>query len=159
VTVIALVSSIIISAGSLAWGFAKAGFVIFARWILIFGAVWLFAQWRRWGWFSSLGLFFAVFVSVIGFWFGFSLEWLFSGTIFALLAWDMTDFRNRLRLMPKDDEMHGIERRHLARISLLALIGMALASTAMLVRAQFTFEWGILIVIVVLLGLGQWLAG
>ena len=48
-----------------------------------------------------------------------------------------------------------IERRHLARISLLALIGLALASVTMLVRVQFTFEWSALLVIVALLGLGQ----
>ena len=150
-----LVSSIIISTGSLAWGFAEAGFVVFARWILIFGAVWLFSQWRGWQWFSSFGLFFAVFASVFGFWFGFSLEWLFSGTIFALFAWDISNFHKRLRLLAMDSEAHGIERRHLARISLLAFVGLLLASIIMFVRVHFTFEWGALLVIVILLGLGQ----
>jgi len=51
--------------------------------------------------------------------------------------------------------MHGIERRHLARVSLLSLVGMALASITMLLRVQFTFEWSVLLVIVALLGLGQ----
>jgi hypothetical protein len=155
VIVAALVSSIVISTGTLAWGFAEAGFVIFARWILIFGAVWLFTQWRGWGWFSSLGLFFAVFASAFGFWFGFSLEWLFSGTIFALFAWDISNFHKRLRLMAKDSETHGIERRHLARISLLAFVGLFLASITMFVRVRFTFEWGALLMVVILLGLGQ----
>jgi len=67
----------------------------------------------------------------------------------------MTDFRQRLLGMASDDNTHWIERRHLARVSLLSLVGMALASITMLLRVQFTFEWSVLLVIVALLGLGQ----
>jgi len=67
----------------------------------------------------------------------------------------MAEFRQRLILMAQDDNTRGIERRHILRISLLALIGLGLASVTMLVRVQFTFEWGVLLVIVALLGLGQ----
>ena len=157
-TVIALVSSIMISIGSLAWGYAGAGFDIFARWVLIFGAVWLFTQWRGWGWFSSLGLFFVVLIAAFGLWFGLIPGWMFSGAIFALFAWDMADFRRRMRAIAVDDDARGMERRHVARISLLCLAGLFLASIAMLLRLQFTFEWGALLVIVILLGLSQ-LAG
>ncbi len=45
--------------------------------------------------------------------------------------------------------------RHLARISLLAFVGLLLASITMFVRVHFTFEWGALLVIVFFLGLGQ----
>ena len=154
-TVVALVSSIIISTGSFAWVFAEAGFVVFARWILIFGAVWLFSQWRNWGWFSSFGLFVAVFLSAIGIWLGFSLEWFFSGAIFALFAWDMTDFRQRMRVVAIDSNVRAMEYRRIARISLFSMIGLSIASIVMLVRRQFTIEWGILLVMVTLLGLGQ----
>ena len=51
-----------------------------------------------------------------------------------------------------------MERRHIARVSLLALAGLILASIAMLIRAQFTVEWMALLVLMVLLGLAQ-LAG
>jgi hypothetical protein len=155
VTVVALVSSIIISIGSLAWGYAQVGFDNFARWILIFGMVWLFTQWQGWGWFSSFGLFFIILASAFGLWFGFTPGWMFSGAVFALFAWDMTDFRRRIRSMAADDDTRGMERRHIARISLLSLAGLILASIAMLVRVGFTFEWGVLLVIVVLLGLSQ----
>ena len=154
-TVIALASSIIISIGSLAWGYAGAGFESFARWILIFGLLWLFAQWQDWDWFSSLGLFLITLASAFGLWFGFIPGWMFSGAIFALFAWDMTDFRRRMRSMASDDDARGMVRRHLARVSLLCLAGLLLASITMLVRVQFTFEWGALLVIVVLLGLSQ----
>lgn len=154
-TVVALVSSIIISVGSLAWGYVGVGFDVFARWILIFGVVWLFTQWRGWSWFSSLSLFFVILLAAFGLWFGFTPGWMFCSAIFALFAWDMTDFRRRMRFIAADDNMRGMERRHIARVSLLSLAGLSLASVAMLVRVQFTFEWGALLVLVILLGLSQ----
>jgi len=155
VTVIALASAIMISMGSMAWGYAEAGLDVFARWILIFGAVWLFTAWRNWNWFSSLGLFFAVLASAFGLWFGVTPGWIFSGSIFALFAWDMTDFRQRMNSIAADDNARGLESRHIARISLLSLAGLFLASIAMIVRVKFTFEWGALLVLVILFGLGQ----
>lgn len=157
-TLVALLSSIVISSVSLAWGFAERGFTSFSVWILILGAGWLFAVWQGWNWYASFALFISIVLAAFGLWFGFIPGWMFAGGIFALVAWDMTDFRQRLLEMAKDDDTRGIERRHLARISLLALIGMVLASIAMLVRVQFTFEWSALLVIVALLGLGQLVA-
>jgi hypothetical protein len=157
-TGIALVSSIILSAGSLAWVFFESGMSEFGIWILIFGAAWLFSQWRGWGWFSSIGLFLAILVSAFGLWFGLTPGWMFSGAIFALAAWDLTDFRARMRFIAADDHSRGVERRHLARISLLSLAGLALATITMIVRVEFTVEWGALLVVAALLGLGQ-LAG
>lgn len=154
-TVIALVFAIILSIGSIAWGFAEAGLEIFVRWILIFGAVWLFTIWRNWNWFSSVGLFFAVLVSAIGVWIGLTPGWIFSGSIFALFAWDMTDFRQRMNSIAIDDNALGMERRHIARVSFLSLAGLLLASIAMIVKIKFTFEWGALLVLVILFGLGQ----
>jgi hypothetical protein len=155
VTLAALLSSIVICSVSLAWGFAQQGFTSFSTWIIIFGLGWLLAVWQDWRWYSSVALFLATVLAALGLWFGFIPGWMFAGGIFALVAWDMTDFRHRLRGMADDDDTRGLERRHLARISLLALIGMVFASISMRVRVQFTFEWSVLLVIVALLGLGQ----
>ncbi len=154
-TLIALLSSIVICSVSLAWGFAQQGFTSFSTWIVILGVGWLLAIWQDWRWYSSIALFLATVLAALGLWFGFTPGWMFAGGVFALVAWDMTDFRQRLRGMADDDDTRGLERRHLARISLLAFIGLAFASVAMLVRVQFTFEWSALLVIVALLGLGQ----
>jgi len=155
VTLIALLSSIVICSVTLAWGFAQQGFTSFSTWIVILGVGWLLAIWQDWRWYSSIALFLATVLAALGLWFGFTPGWMFAGGVFALVAWDMTDFRQRLRGMADDDDTRGLERRHLARISLLAFIGLAFASVAMLVRVQFTFEWSALLVIVALLGLGQ----
>ena len=157
-TLVALLSSIVICSASLAWGFAQQGFTSFSTWIIILGAGWLLAVWQDWRWYSSIALFLTTVLAALGLWFGFIPGWMFAGGIFALVAWDMTDFRQRLRGMADDDDTRGLERRHLARISLLVLIGLAFASIAMRVRVQFTFEWSALLVIVALLGLGQLVA-
>lgn len=157
-TIIALVSSIIISFGSLAWGFAEAGFISMSRWLLLFGVVWLLAQWRGWGWFSSVGLFVAVFAASTGFWFEFNAGWMIAGAVFALFAWDMAEFRDRLRFIAVDDDLRGMERRHIARVSLITLSGLSLVTLALVLQLRFTFEWGVLLILVILLGMAQLVA-
>ncbi len=154
-TLIALVSSIILSAASLAWGYAEVGLTFVSRWLLIFGTAWLFSQWRGWRWFSSLGLFVAILAAAFGLWFDFDPAWMISGAVFALFAWDMTDFRRRLHLMSIDDDTRGMERRHIARLSLLTFAGLLLITITMLIQLNFTFEWGVFLVVVILLGLVQ----
>jgi hypothetical protein len=158
VTVSALVISIVFSIGSLAWGYAQAGFNPIARWLLIFGMAWLFSQWRRWWWFSSVGLIVTILIAALGLSLDLIPGWMFSGGIFALVAWDLTDYRRRIRFAALDDDERGMERRHLSRLTFLVLSGLALSSIAMLLRLQFTLEWAILLVFVVLLGLTQLVA-
>jgi hypothetical protein len=155
VTLLVLISSILLGVGALAWGFAQVGFTSLAGFMLIFGLVWLYSLRRGWAWFSSLGLFVAVFFAAIGFWFEFDLQWMIAGVVLALFAWDLTEFRHRLRFMAMDDHLRGMERRHLARVSLFTLAGLALVSVALFLQLRFTFEWGVLLVLVILLGIAQ----
>jgi hypothetical protein len=154
-TVPALILAILLGTGSLGFGYAEAGFSSFARWIVIFGLAWLLAVWRGWRWFSSVGLFACVFVAAFGLWFDFSTGWMTAGAVFALFAWDMTEFRHRLRFLALDDDLRGMERRHIARVSLVILAGLILITIALLLQFRFTFEWGVLLVIVILIGMTQ----
>ena len=154
-TEFALVSAILLSIGSLAWGYVKEGFSSFSLFLFVFGIVWLFSQWHKWDWFSSIGLLVAVFAAAIGFWLEFDLSWMIAGSVFALFAWDMTEFRRRLRYIAVDDDIRGMQRRHIARVSLVILGGLFLMTISLLLRLRFTFEWGVLLVIVILLGLTQ----
>lgn len=154
-TFIVLISSIVLCAGSLAWQYSREGFSALAGFLLIFGIVWMFSQWRGWAWFSSLGLFVVVFFAAIGFWFEFDLNWMIAAVILALFAWDITEFRQRLRFMAMDDALRGMERRHLARVSMVTLAGFFLVSVALSLQLRLTFEWGVLLVLVILLGLAQ----
>ncbi len=154
-TLYMLVSSIILSAGSLAYGFNDAGLPSLMRWAILIGVLWIISQVARWRWFSSVGLVVTVLIAAMGLWFQLDFGWMLAGAIFALFAWDMADFRYRMIAVAVDDDTRALERRHIAKVSLLCLAGLGLASLAMYTQLQFTFEWGVFLVIVVLVGLAQ----
>jgi len=93
--------------------------------------------------------------AMIGLWFDFIVGWMLSSAIFALFAWDMTDFRQKLKSMTSREDIKGMERRHIARLYLLALAGLILTSIMMSMRAQFSYAWNVLLGFVILLGLLQ----
>lgn len=122
-SVTAVIFSIFISAGSLAWAYHGAGMDGAVRGIGLLGLFWLFSVWRRWRWFSVAGLFFSLLLAAVGVWLGLAIGWMVSGTLFALAAWDLTEFRLRLKQLPPREDAKGIERRHILRIGLLAVVG------------------------------------
>ncbi len=158
-TLVALVLSIIIGAAALAWGYVQVGLGQLARWIVLFEVIWLLATWQRWRWFAHLGLAFNFLAAALGLWFlNFPPGWMFAGAVAGLLAWDLTDFRYRLRFSANDAERRVVERRHLMRVAFVAILGFALASAAMAVKLQFNFEWAVLLALISVLGLLQLLA-
>jgi len=130
--ILALIISILISIASFAWGYFQAGFENLAKYISIFGILWLISHWQRWKWFPSSALFLSMFLAIIGLWFDIPLVWMFSGAIFALIAWDLNQFQEKLSLLPDREDKNGMMRRRLIRISILALIGLTIA---------FGIEW------------------
>ncbi|MBX3035415.1 MAG: hypothetical protein KF758_00755 [Anaerolineales bacterium] len=122
--ILALILSILISIASFAWGYFQTGFENLAKYISIFGVLWFISHWRRWKWFPSFALFVSLFLSIFGLWFDLSLVWMFSGTIFALIAWDLNQFQIKLSLLPDREDKQGMTRRRLIRISILALVGL-----------------------------------
>ena len=142
--------------GSLAFGYHLAGFTLFVRWIIYFGILWLIAIWQRWRWFAYIGIAFNLLAAALGLWLlNFSPGWMFAGAIGGLLAFDLTGFRYSLRFAFTDEERLIVERRHLRRISLLALVGFGLASLAMIVKIQFSLEWALLSAIIAAFAITQ----
>lgn len=161
-TTFALLFHIALSSAALARGFAEFGFASASIWMLILGAIWFFSIWQEWEWFSTFGLIVAVIAAAFGLWGRFSPGWMFSGAVFALFAWDLNDFRYRMRLIKQNKDAPGIERRRLARISLLSFAALVLASVAMHLRGKFNNEWGFFLAIAIALELTQssgWIKG
>ena len=154
----AFLFSVLMSASSLAYAYNTVGFVMLARYALVFGALWLYAGWKRWTWFSAIGLLLSLALAGYGLWIELSPGWMISGALGGLLAWDLTEFMRRLRFAARTDDLRGLERRHLARVTIVALIGVALASIPMLVRLEFTFEWVVLLTLIAALGVTQLVA-
>jgi len=116
--------SIVLSSAFLVIGYSTEYVSGIPNWIAILGIAWILAVWGRWRWFHSAGLFVTLLVSMLGLWLGLSIAWMFSGAIFALVAWDMEEFRKKLNIMPARDDIKGMERRHLLRICLLVVLGL-----------------------------------
>ena len=155
-TLFALLFSIMFGIGSLAFGCLLAGFTQFAHWIVLFGVLWLISIWRRWRWFAYIGIASNMLTAALGLWlFNFPPGWMFAGAISGLLAFDLTYFWHQVRFIDSDEERRGLERGHLLRITFLVILGMTLASLAMLIKLQFTFEWALLLVIVAAFGMIQ----
>jgi hypothetical protein len=156
VTVVALVASIVLGAASLAWGFVGMGLVDVARWMLVFAGVWLLAVWQRWRWFSYIGLAVYFAAAALGLWFlDFPPGWMFGGAILGLLAWDLTSFRYRQQFAANEAERRIVELRHMLSLSLLTILGFALATLAMLLQVRFSFDWAVFLVIILALGISQ----
>jgi hypothetical protein len=147
--------SILLGVGSLAWAYEAQGLAAPARWLMFFGLAWLFAAWRRWTWFAGLGLFVLIAAAGLGLWIGLPFGWMIAGTLGGLFAWDLADFARRLRQAAPGDDRRGMEGRHLARITLVALAGLGAASIAMAVKLQFTFEWAFMLAAVTAMALLQ----
>ncbi len=155
-TLFGMLFGIVLGIGSLAWGYQQVGLPEFARWIVVFGAVWLLAVWQRWRWFATIGLIFCFLAAALGLWFlNFPPGWMFAGAIGGLVGWDLTWFRYRQLYIGSDQERRAMEGRHLVRLSVLALLGFLLASLAMAIKLQFNFQWALLLALVAVLGVMQ----
>lgn len=122
-----IITSILLSIASFAWGFFQAGYEIIAKSILAFGLLWLISLWRKWNWFPSLAMSLAMFFALFGVWNDLPLLWMFSGAIFTLIACDLKQFQIKLSLLPDREDKQGMTRRRLIRILFLVLIGLGIA--------------------------------
>ena len=119
-----LIISIFFSTTSFAWGYFQAGYENTAKYISIFGILWLISHWQKWRWFPSVALFLSIFLAIFGLWFDLLLVWMFSGAIFALIAWDLNQFQIKLSMLPNREDKQGMTKRRLIRIMFLALVGL-----------------------------------
>ena len=154
----AFLISILAGLGSLAWSYENAGQSPVALILLSFGVVWIYAVWRRWIWISIIGIFLTLGLAAYGLWIDLSTGWMVAGALGGLMAWDLAEFMRRLHNAPKTDELRGLQRRHLARLTIVAALGLLLSSISMLVRLEFTFEWMVLLTLIAILGISQMIA-
>ncbi|GAB4505707.1 MAG: hypothetical protein Fur0043_27040 [Anaerolineales bacterium] len=160
----AFIVSVALGVGCLAFGYSTTGFEQVPRWLLFFGALWIFAEWRRWTWLSSWGFLALLALAAFGLWSELSPAWMFAGALGGLFAWDLSDFMRRLRFALEKgspgqyDEMKRLERQHLARLALVALIGILLVTFSTFVRLTLSFEWIVFLALAAVLGTLQVIA-
>jgi len=152
-TIVAFILSVVISTGSLAYGYFQAALFDPARWIVLIGIVWLLAHWRKLYWFSSIALLLAVIAAGYGVWSEFPTVWMLLGALGSLLGWDLSDFSQRLRFAAPTDDIQGMERRHLARVGIVAALGGALAYLSVVIQvSRLAFEVAVGLILLAALG-------
>ena len=152
-TTIAFVLCVMTGVSALAWGYGIQGHSEFVRWFFLFGALWLFAKWRGWKWASPLALLIVIGSAAYGLWIEVPFGWMMFAAVGGLLAWDLDDFLRRLRYAAPSDDVVGMERRHLARVGIVAVLGGLLGFIVFVVRIQLPFEVVAGLVILAVLGL------
>ena len=153
-TIVAMVLSITLGTGSLAYGYSQGGLTDPARWFVWLGTLWLLAHWRKYYWFSSVALFLALFAAAYGVWNGFTTIWMLLGALGGMLGWDLSDFARRIGYAAPTDDVQGIERRHLERVGIVAVLGFGLAILSLYIRInRLAFEVAVGLVLLAALGL------
>jgi hypothetical protein len=159
-TVIALVLSILVGAVSLATGYGQAGMTVYSRWFLVLAVVWLFMQYRKWYWFSSVALLIIVVGAAYGVWREFPTVWMLLGAVGGLVGWDLSDFARRLSSASPMDDTQTLERRHLERVGIVAAVGVGLALISLYVRIhRLAFEVAVGLLLLAALGLTRLVIG
>ncbi len=153
-TVTAFVISVILGCASLAVGYSQVGMNDPARWSILLGVVWLLSHWRKVYWVSSLAFFLTILGGAYGIWNDLPSVWMLLGALGGLLGWDLSDFARRLRYAAPTDDIAGMERRHLARVGVVAALGFGLAMLSLVFQVRrLAFEVAVGLVLLAALGL------
>jgi len=147
--------AILVGAGSLAYGYFSEGQISLARWILLFGILWLVVEIRRWRPAASFGLPICIALAGLGLWMDLSLGWMLAGALGALIAWDLSDFMSRAEHASPEDDVRGLTRRHLTRLMLITAAGLILSLVGTIARLEFSFEWAAFLALLAALGVTQ----
>lgn len=159
-TVIALVLSILLGNVSLAIGYSQAGATDYSRLFLLLALIWLFTHYRKWYWFSSIALLIMIIGAAYGVWREFPTVWMLLGAVGGLLGWDLSDFARRLSHASPMDDTWPMERHHLVRVGIVAVLGGGLALLSVFIHFQrLAFEVAVGLVLLAALGLTRLVIG
>jgi hypothetical protein len=153
-TLIAFLLSVLVGTGSLAYGYSQAGQADPARWFIWLAVLWILSHWRKVYWGSSVAFVLVIAGAAYGIWNNLTIMWMLLGALGGLLGWDLSDFARRLSYAAPTDDIRGMERRHLARVGVVAALGFGLAWLSAVIRInRLAFEVAVGLVLLAALGL------
>ncbi len=146
--VLLFVLSVVWMSASLGWGFALAGWWGWVRLAVLAGLFWLWAERRRVEWYSSLALLWGVGAAAYGIWRGLPVSLMFLGALGAVLGWDLSMFRGRLRRADPNEDLRLLQRYHLGRVVVVGALGLVGAGLLALRPLHWAFETAVAFVLV-----------
>ena len=142
----------------LALVFALSGLWVGVAVVLAGGALWLVGHLRPQSWPGALassatlvvlaGAAAAAMINAIG------GGWPVLGLVAALVAWDLEQFAQQMRAAGRVDGVTELERRHIRRLLLTAVIGGVLGLLGLELRVRLRFGLALLLAALVMAGLG-----
>jgi hypothetical protein len=159
-TRIAFILSVILGTGALSIGYYQAGLFGPARWFVWLAIAWILAHWRKVYWASSVAFLLTLVGAAYGVWHQLTTMWMLLGALGGLLGWDLSDFTMRLTYAGPHDDVQGMERRHLERAGIVALLGFGLAWLSLVIHVErLAFEVAVGLVLLAALGLARLVVG
>ena len=159
-TLIAFILSVTLGTVCLSIGYYQAGLFDPARWFIWLCIVWILAHWRKVHWIPSLAFLLTLLGAAYGVWHELKTMWMLLGALGGLLGWDLSDFARRLSYASPKDDIQGMERRHLERAGIVALLGFGLAWLSIVIRVErLPFEVAVGLVLLASLGLTRLVLG
>jgi len=135
--------------------FSLDGFIV-GIWIAaVLGLLWGLGIYHSWSWLTTLEISISFGLILFGAAVGFSTPLLYTSLVFCLAAWELDHYNQRMSAFAGDDSMVMLERKHLARLTLVSLtsLGIAWASTA--IKLRLSFDWSLALGLIALVGLSQ----
>jgi len=101
-----------------------------------------------------------IIAAAFGVWNGFPTIWMLLGALGGLLGWDLSDFARRLSYAAPMDDTRGMERLHMERVGIVAVLGFGLAILSLFVRIhRLAFEVAVGLILLATLGLTRLVIG
>ncbi|MBE0670827.1 MAG: hypothetical protein IH588_09580 [Anaerolineales bacterium] len=133
-------ASIIASTAILTYGLAVNDFVPVSVTVALLGIAWIVLFVRGLTRFSGLAFAIFIIISLASLWADVFPVFALAGVIFALLAWDLTRFFQRLQMTNSPQDARKTERAHFMRLALV--IGLSLAGYIAATRIHVTLTFG-----------------
>jgi hypothetical protein len=149
----------LLSTGLLAWGYVSGGEWVTALALLGLGVLWIAAETWHQKWFSPAAAAVLALVSAVGLSYGLPALTVFASAALGLAAWDLSVYLQRIRLASPDDDIPGLEGRHLLWLAMITGTGFLLSVLSGLVPVRLSFGWMLLLVLVAVYALARLVGG
>jgi hypothetical protein len=136
-----------LSIALMAAGYSSAGMDIQTFGLVAVGLVWMIGQ-VRWTWVATIGLSLMTLAAALGMMYGLPMSWMVGGFLFALISWDLVEFRSRIKQGSEEDPLNRLALNHFIRLRLVLILGFGVLALTRFIRLRFNFEMAALLALV-----------
>jgi hypothetical protein len=152
VIAVSLFLSTFLSITVMAAGYFNAGMEIQAFGLLGVGVVWMLGQ-IKWTWVASIGLPIITLAAALGLICELPMWLMVVGFLFAFMAWDLVEFKSRIKQGSEEDQLNSLALIHYARLGLVLALGFGVVALTRFIRLRFNFELAALLTLAGVWGL------